>query len=169
MKWDSFQEKEERGPPEYRYDYYFPRGCYGFGLNIKKYGDNEDWLLMNGNANEWRIMYHGTKQHCVSSIVKNNLKTGQRNHYSDDFCVDEFKNQVKVRNGIYFSNNFNVCINDGYADYTQVCNKKFAVILMSRVNPRKIRQSERMKSVHYFVVNDSKDVRPYRILIHEKK
>ncbi|CAD8209648.1 unnamed protein product [Paramecium octaurelia] len=167
--WDGFPEKEQRGPSYHRYDYYFPRGCYGFGLNIKKYGDNQDWIQKNGNQNEWRILYHGTKQHFVSSIVKNNLKPGSNNGYSDNLCFDEFNNQVKVGIGIYFSNNFNVCIKDGYATYSQIGNKQFAVIFMSRVNPRKIKQSEGMKSHNYFVVNESKDIRPYRILLHEKK
>ncbi|CAK81269.1 unnamed protein product (macronuclear) [Paramecium tetraurelia] len=169
MSWDGFHEKEQRGPPYHRYDYYFPIGCYGFGLNVKKYGDNQDWILMNGNQNEWRIMYHGTKQHFVGGIVKSNLQPGTQNRCSNYTCLDEFNNQVKVGNGIYFSNNFNVCIKDGYANYTYIGDKQFAVIFMSRVNPKKIRQSSEMIPWQYFVINKSEDVRPYRILLHEKK
>ncbi|CAD8215289.1 unnamed protein product [Paramecium octaurelia] len=36
MSWDNFPKNEKRGPPNYRYDYYFPIGCYGFWLNIKE-------------------------------------------------------------------------------------------------------------------------------------
>ncbi|CAD8114254.1 unnamed protein product [Paramecium primaurelia] len=169
MKWSNFKEKEQRGPPDHRYDYYFPRGCYGFGLDIKKYGENQDWIQMDGNPNEWRIMYHGTIQNFVNSIVKNNLMPGLNNLYANDDCQDEFGNMIKVGNGIYFSNDFNVCTRDKYASYTQVLDKQFAVIFMTRVNPKKIRQSQKMKLKNYFVVNESKDVRPYRILLHEKK
>ncbi|CAD8209646.1 unnamed protein product [Paramecium octaurelia] len=169
MNWYGSTEKEQRGPPYHRYDYYFPRGCYGFGLNIKKYGDNQDWILMNGNQNEWRILYHGTKQHFVSSIVKNNLKPGSNNGYSQYKCQDEFKKEVNVGDGIYFSDQINICLKDGYATYTQVGKKQFAVICMSRVNPRKIRQCKEMEGKRYFVINNSEDVRPYRILLHEKK
>lgn len=38
MTWDHLPEFEERGPFNHRYNYYFPKGCYGFGLNITKYG-----------------------------------------------------------------------------------------------------------------------------------
>ena len=39
----------------------------------KKYdGGNDDWLAMNGNANEWAVAFHGVKwdvQQVVGSIV----------------------------------------------------------------------------------------------------
>ncbi|CAD8194885.1 unnamed protein product [Paramecium pentaurelia] len=168
MSWDGFHEKEQRGPPYHRYDYYFPIGCYGFGLNVRKYG-NDDWIKMDGNPNEWRILYHGTKNYAVNGIVKNNLQARSGQNYADFDCVDESGSKVKVGNGIYFSSDFHVCINHGYANYTQIGNKQFAVIFMSRVNPKKIRQSDQMKSIKYFVVNESIYVRPYRILLHEKK
>ncbi|CAD8099482.1 unnamed protein product [Paramecium primaurelia] len=170
MTWEGFKEKEQRGPFNNRYDYYFPKGCFGFGLNVKKYGDNQDWIQMNGNPNEWRIMYHGIKNYAVNSIIQNNLIPGQGNACALNDCIDEFGKTVKVGNGIYFSNDYNVCIKDGYANYVQVCNKQFAPILMSRVNPKKIRQGgDYMIKKQYFVVNNSIDVRPYRILLHEKK
>ncbi|CAK81270.1 unnamed protein product (macronuclear) [Paramecium tetraurelia] len=165
--WDIYPEKQQRGPPYHKYDYYFPIGCYGFGLNVAKYGYNQDWIQKNGNQNEWRIMYHGTKQHFVSSIVKTNLKPGSNNSYCDQLCFDEFNNQVKVGNGIYFSDKIEVCF--GYTNYTQIGNKQFAVIFMSRVNPREIRQSKEMIAQRFFVINNSEDVRPYRILLHQKE
>ncbi|CAD8109964.1 unnamed protein product [Paramecium sonneborni] len=169
MSWDGFHEKEQRGPPDHKYDYYFPIGCYGFGLNVKKYGYNQDWLKKDGNPNEWRIMYHGTKNFCVNSIIKNNLQPGQANYCKDFDCIDEFGKTVKLGVGIYFSNDFHVCINDGYSSYTQIGNKQFAVIFMSRVNPKKIRQAgDFMKKNNYFLINESKDVRPYRVLLYEK-
>ncbi|CAD8207454.1 unnamed protein product [Paramecium octaurelia] len=166
--WDGFKEKEQRGPAYHRYDYYFPRGCYGFGLNVKKYR-NDDWIKMDGNPNEWRIMYHGTKNLAVNSIVKNNLQPGQVNQHANDQCLDEFNKIVRVGCGIYFSNKVDVCINDRYGNHIDVGNKKIAVVFMSRVNPKKIRQSDKMKELDYFVINNSEDVRPYRILLHEKK
>ncbi|CAD8207554.1 unnamed protein product [Paramecium octaurelia] len=169
MSWDGFHEKEQRGPPYHKYDYYFPRGCYGFGLRVKNYG-NDDWIKMDGNPNEWRIMYHGTKQVAVRSITKDNLKPGKENYCAKYDCLDEDGKTVKVGNGIYFSNDFKVCINDGYASYTQIGSKQFAVIFMSRVNPKKVRHGGNyMRDNQYFVVNESQDVRPYRILLHEKK
>ncbi|CAD8111179.1 unnamed protein product [Paramecium primaurelia] len=168
MSWDGFHEKEQRGPPYHRYDYYFPIGCYGFGLKVKSDG-NDDWIKMDGNPNEWRIMYHGTKNQAVSAIVKTGLNClpNSRQAYDENYCIDEFGNKVNVGKGIYFSDRISVCL--GYCSYTQIGNKQFAVIFMSRVDPKKIRQSDRMKPINYFVVNKSEDVRPYRILLHEKK
>ncbi|CAD8209587.1 unnamed protein product [Paramecium octaurelia] len=172
MSWEGFKEKEQRGPAQHRYDYYFPRGCYGFGLNVKKYG-NDDWLKMDGNQGEWRILYHGTKQDAVNSITKTGLRAGYGQKHEDDQCKDENGKDVMVGEGIYFSDKYTVCIEDNYqlkyAQYTQVCNKQFAVIFMSRVDPKKVRQSSSMKKDNYFVVNESKYVRPYRILLHEKQ
>lgn len=49
---------------------------------------------MNGNSNEWRILYHGTNNFVVNAIVKNNLKPGQRNLYSNDDCIDLSGNRL---------------------------------------------------------------------------
>ncbi|CAK66803.1 unnamed protein product (macronuclear) [Paramecium tetraurelia] len=162
--WDGFHEKEQRGPSYHRYDYYFPRGCYGFGLNIKKYG-NDDWVKINGNINEWRILYHGTNQVAVNPIVRDNLTAGGGQFYKDDECINEFGKKVKVGKGIYFSDK--ISVSKEYSPPIQTGNKRFSIYFMSRVNPKKIRQSDRMKQKNYFVVNSSEDVRSYRILIQE--
>ncbi|CAK66749.1 unnamed protein product (macronuclear) [Paramecium tetraurelia] len=124
---------------------------------------------MDGNPKEWRIMYHGTNQGAVNSIIKNNLISGEKQHHQNDECINELGEKVKVGKGIYFSNDIKVCIDNQYAKYTQVGEKQFAPIFMSRVNPKKIKQSKMMKSKQFFVVNNSEDVRPYRLLLHEKK
>ncbi|CAD8129572.1 unnamed protein product [Paramecium sonneborni] len=171
MNRDDFCEKEQKGSPYGRYDYYFPKGCQGLGLNVEKYGKNQDWIQMDGNSEEWRILYHGTKNFCVNSIVKNNLKPGKNNGYKDHDCKNEFGEPQKAGIRIYFSDKINVCLSPqyGYAPHIQVGEKQFAVLFMTRVNPKKIRQSISMQQINYFVVNESKDVRPYRILLHEKK
>ncbi|CAK87303.1 unnamed protein product (macronuclear) [Paramecium tetraurelia] len=132
------RKKEQRGPPYHRYDYYFPIGCYGFGLNVEKqvkqYGN--DWLKTDGNPNEWRIMYYGTKQAAVNQILRNNLIAGGAQDYQNTECIDEFGNKVKVGRGIYFSDRLSV--SKGYKNPVQTGNKKFSVYFMSRVNPRKL-------------------------------
>ncbi|CAD8117344.1 unnamed protein product [Paramecium sonneborni] len=169
MVWDGFKDFELRGPSDKRYEYYFPKGCQGFGLNIDKYGKDQNWIKMNGNKNEWRILYHGTKNECVKDIIISHLKPGQRNQYSKYQCINEEGEIVKVGTGIYFSDKVEVCVNDGYATPIDINGRKFSAIFMTRVNPKKIRQSESMKQSRYFVVNNSEDVRQYRILIYEQK
>ncbi|CAD8156961.1 unnamed protein product [Paramecium octaurelia] len=169
MVWDGFQESQKRGPLDQSYDYYFPKGCCGFGLDITKYGNDQNWIKMDGNKDEWRILFHGTKNENVNNIITSTLKEGFSNVYAKDSCKDEFGNNVLVENGIYFSDKFKVCVDKGYATPIQVSNKKFSAIFMTRVNPKKIRQSDRMKEQRYFVVNRSEDVRQYRVLIYEAK
>ncbi|CAD8152198.1 unnamed protein product [Paramecium octaurelia] len=161
MRWDNFPKKEERGPPGYRYHYYFPKGCQGFGLKLDENEyKNMNWIKMDGNEEEWRILFHGTKQHCVAGITKDKLKGGQNQVYENDICEDRGR-------GIYFSDKIKVCLHPYYASPVQVGQKQFSVIFMSRANPTKIRQSPEMKKERYFVVNYSADVRPYRILLKE--
>ncbi|CAD8131119.1 unnamed protein product [Paramecium sonneborni] len=61
-----------------------------------------------------------------------------------------------------FSDKSSICLY--YAPYTEYCG-----IFMSRFNTEKIRQSQRMKKFNYFVINNSENVRPYRILLYVKK
>ncbi|CAK66727.1 unnamed protein product (macronuclear) [Paramecium tetraurelia] len=138
MGLDGFRQKVQRGPPYHRFEYYFPIGCYGFGLNVDKYVKQygNDWLKKDGNLNEWRIMYYGTKQAAVNQILRNNLIAGGAQDYQNTECIDEFGNKVKVGRGIYFSDRLSV--SKGYKNPVQTGNKKFSVYFMSRVNPRKL-------------------------------
>ena len=38
-----------------------PKGYFRLGLSVSKKfdGGNDDWLMMNGNPNEWAVGYHG--------------------------------------------------------------------------------------------------------------
>ena len=61
MTWKNFsKESEERGPSKHRYSYFFPKTCLGYGLQVSNKYENDNWLKMDGNPNEWRILYHGT-------------------------------------------------------------------------------------------------------------
>jgi RNA:NAD 2'-phosphotransferase (TPT1/KptA family) len=53
-------------------------GYFGYALNVKnKYGDNNKWLGMDGNDEEWRILYHGTKHEFLKNIVRGGLREGK--------------------------------------------------------------------------------------------
>lgn len=69
---------EKRGPPDHRYNYYFPVGWKGYALNTSSLKtDNDNWLKMDGNSEEWRIFYHGTSQGGMKKIPKEGLKAGE--------------------------------------------------------------------------------------------
>ena len=67
----------------------------------------------------------------------------------------------KVGRGIYCSPHFQVCLS-GYSSPVTVQGKNYHLILQCRVNPKKIK----VCSNHtYWVINDSKDIRPYGVLL----
>ncbi|CAD8125354.1 unnamed protein product [Paramecium sonneborni] len=162
MTWKNFQESSQRGPLQKKYTYYFPKTCVGYGLQVANKYENDNWLKMDGNPGEWRILFHGTKQEFIVDITIGGLRAGTQQFYQNDQCL---LTGQKIGVGIYFSDKIEVCRK--YATPVKVDNKNISVYFMSRVRPEAIRQSERMKKINYFVVNDSKDIRPYRILLEE--
>jgi len=61
--WDhhKFGDYDNRGPKARPQPYFFPIGWKGYALNVEgRYGDNDNWLMMNGNEEEWYVMFHGT-------------------------------------------------------------------------------------------------------------
>jgi hypothetical protein len=58
-----------------------------------------------------------------------------------------------------------VCL--GYTSKTVIGSKSFVLVFQSRVNPKAIRVSKSMEQSGVFVVNETKDIRPYRILLNE--
>ena len=64
------------------FQYYFPRGYFGIGLNVKHYdnGDNV-WLDMH-NENQWVVLMHGTSLKSLDNdkgIVKSGFSLDQSN------------------------------------------------------------------------------------------
>lgn len=45
------------------FPYYFPRGWKGLALNVSGIYDdnNNNWLMMDSNPEEWCVLYHGTR------------------------------------------------------------------------------------------------------------
>jgi len=63
MTWEIFNygTTENRGAKDKPQPYFFPIGWKGFALNVSgKYGENDNWLKMDGNKEEWYVMFHGT-------------------------------------------------------------------------------------------------------------
>jgi len=155
--------------------YYSPKGWIGFGLKVTgKYDNgNDDWLGYEGNKNEWAVAYHGVGimkglEKAVGNIYKGGYKIGPNQAYKDDENANQPGKKVGI--GIYCSPSPKVL--EQYADYgessTVFKGKKFIMGFMMRVKPDKIRYSEKQKD--YWVLNPTTDeMRPYRILIKEKK
>ena len=164
---------EERGG----LPYYSPKGWMGFGLKVTgKYDNgNDDWLECNGNKNEWAVAYHGvgssmaaSLEEAVGNICKGGYKIGKSQEYKDKENAN--KPGTKVGIGIYCSPR--PLDLEQYADYykssTVIKGEHYIMGLMMRVKPDKIRYYKNIPN--YWVLNPTTDeMRPYRILVKEKK
>ena len=73
MLWNDFVfgNYDDRGPYGKTQPYFFPVGWHGYGLNVAgKYGNNDNWLKMDNNKEEWYVMFHGTNFRAAPNILK---------------------------------------------------------------------------------------------------
>jgi len=155
--------------------YNSPKGWMGFGLKVKgKYDKgNDDWLGCDGNKNEWAVAYHGVGiskglEIVMGNIYKSGFKTGPGQVYKDKENVNKLGTKVGI--GIYCSPKPSVL--EQYAKFgetsTVIQNNHFIMGFMMRVKPDKIRYPKEKKD--YWVLNPTtNEMRPYRILVKEKK
>jgi len=152
---------EQRGGNEY-----IPPldGWVGIGLSVlNKYDNgNNDWLAYENIRGEFSIGYIG---------IYNLWNDKNRIIYD----LNEFSRDINImeRNNLYYSNIFNygdgICVfqNPEYAEnstgYIEILGYKIKILLMCRVNPRKIRICD---SPPCWILNPTSDeIRPYRILV----
>jgi len=160
-------------------DYIPPlNGWYGIGLNVRnKYdkGDNT-WLDYSNNKGEFAIAYLG-----INNLLNEKSRMiGDLNNFSRDiknFMRDKiYKDEENIRSSGLFGKLFSskcgngICLfqNPEYAENSagiiEVLGERIKIILMCRVNPKKIRQPKRFPQ--FWILNPTPDeVRPYRILI----
>ena len=155
-----------------------PYEWFGYGLKVLNNYDNmnNDWLACNNNPNEWAVAYHGVGgKNCgtvfknVNSIVKNNLIPGIRQRYENVDNIREwtiFQGYHKCGRGVYLTPIIEEA--EKYAETEYFLGKAFKLIMMCRVNPKKIREPDRGNENPFWILNgNSKEIRPYRILIKE--
>ena len=160
--------------------YYPPYEWHAYGLKVLNNYDNmnNDWLACNNNPNEWAVAYHGVggkRGKCgsvfknVVSIVQNNLAPGERQFYEKYDNIRQItKDQgyIKCGRGVYLTPIIKEA--EYWAEKEKFSKKKFKLIMMCRVNPKKIREPDRGNDNPYWILNgNSEEIRPYRILIKE--
>ena len=154
-------------------DYIPPLGWFGYGLKVNgKYDNgNNNWLGMIGeNDGEFAVAYFG-----ISNIYgnKNNMKLFFKEIISQDALKmgyeQTYKNDIDLRNpsqkcgsGIYLFQN--PVIAENTAGIINIAGVRYKILLMCRVNPKRIRQPVGFKDC--WILNSSPfEIRPYRILI----
>jgi len=155
--------------------YYQPKGWIRIGLRVSgKYGDNDRWLAMDGNQDEWAVGFHG-----LTDISKTNLIVNGNLISKDDWNhgCQSYKNiNMNTNNlyplcgkGVYFGDKIQVCENNGYTGSCTFAGKKVKLAFQCRLNPKEIRITHYSPSQAYIVPNQRNDnydnIRPYGILL----
>jgi hypothetical protein len=146
-----------------------PYGWIGIGLNVLgKYDNgNDEWLTNNTNSSKWAIAYHGLSSKNKADIIKKLLKyiivkkDLKKAISKIGETVNDKRNWGKVGEGIYLTPNIRIA--ESCTKIISFNNKKYKVLLMSRVYIKGIREPE---DSHFWVL-DEKDIRMYRILFKE--
>ena len=162
------QNKRKRGGE----DYIPPSNEWiGIGLNVNNKYDkgNNTWLGKNNKNGEYSVAYYGI----------NNSENLTKNNMDSIFEIKTIFNDEKdIRNTGFFGSIFgnNKCGNgvilfqnpqfaENYASIIKISNnEQIKVLIMCRVNPKKIRQPQTFKN--FWILNlTTEEIRPYRILI----
>ena len=153
-----------------------PIGWYGYGLKVfGKYDNgNNIWLDYQGLDGEFAIAYFGLSNiygnaknlnHFLNEINSEQvLKMGYEQIYKNDTNIkDKSKKEYeKCGCGVYLYQNPEIAENT--ASIIDIGGVRYKVLLMCRVNPKKIRQPQGFKDC--WILNPTPaEVRPYRILI----
>ena len=150
-------------------DYIPPIGWDGYGLKVKGKFDNGDdtWLNCENKEGEFSVAYFGlSKIHEKNKELLNKydskgvLKMVSEQTYQND---NDVKNKgIKCGSGSYLFQDPKIAENT--AGIVDVGGVRYKLLLMCRVNPKKIRQPEGFQKC--WILNSSLDeIRPYRILV----
>ena len=151
--------------------YYPPLGWIGIGLKVMdKYEDNI-WIGMENCEGEWSVAYHGVghkkKSNEIKQIAKNIYKGGFKKGSGQyhEHCNDLNHPGKKVGEGVYCTPKIEKA--EGYAGIVDIEGRHYKLVLMVRVNPKKIRYCEHRERDYWVVSGTTDDIRPYRILYKE--
>jgi len=156
------------------FPYYQPLTWKRYGIKVIGRYENDNWLAMNGNNEEWAVGFHGLRnKDCINNIINNGLlTTGAGQAYSTS--LDTRTNQICGR-GAYLSNHIEVC-EIGYCVFIPFNNNRYKIAFQCRLRPNSIRIPMKSSDIpgkggnpvwdnDYWIVNNSNDIRPYGILL----
>ena len=144
-----------------------------YGLNVLVIYENDDWIKIDGNENEWAVAYHGTKCYAIKIIC-------QKNAYSSCQGMKDWKfwsSSVEGATAQVCSNNKNlnpfsqakyeVCGEGAYCSphLSYANGYSDGTIIMCRVNLKKMRIPQGYEENEWITNGSSDEIRPCRILI----
>lgn len=152
---DNLEGQFTRGPLNIRdirqyIGYNKPLGFVGIALDVPAGA----WLSKNGGDNEWMVAYHGTGLQATESILREGLRAGPGQAFRNNQNRNPLSANGPIGVGIFCTPNLPEAI---------AHNKATAVtcILQCRVNPRALKIADDIN----WVVNETANIRPYRLLL----
>lgn len=164
----SYRRSGGNGPSYGVKTYIPPIGWTAIGLKVlNMFGDNV-WLGTSNAEGEWYVGYHGIKtKDSIKSICLNGFLAGPNQSCRNDDNSNFFnKNLYRTcGEGAYFAQHIDDA--NSYANNIAYNGRNYRVIFMCRLNPKKIRISNKGTDKDYMLANSYSydEVRPYRILV----
>ena len=93
------------------------------------------------------------------------LRAGRRQLHKKDQAINQ--PGTVVGEGIYGSPHLEVCLGFAEDDPVEVEGKKYRLVLQCRVRPEAIKVCQQKQT--YWVINESKDIRPYGVVLVEEE
>jgi ribosomal protein S27AE len=161
------------------FKYFQPLTWKRYGIKvIGRYPDDPEdkWITMDNSPTEWAVGFHGLRNFRdlppINEIINNSLKTdGSGQVHEKKICT---KTGVICGKGAYLTNHIEVA--EGYCHSVDFNNKKYIVAFQCRLKPDKIKIPEKKGDEiekrndpdwnnDYWIINESRDIRPYGILL----
>jgi hypothetical protein len=155
-------------------DYHFPFGWKRMALKMSSFGFTDlSWLTMNNSPNEWSMAYHGIgsdPENTLKKIINDSsgkLKQGPRQACAKSKDINERGEGCgkECGVGVYCTNKIETA--ERYTTQVDLNGEKVKIVLQCRINPKKFRNSGHIDNGggHYYIINNSEDIRPYGILL----
>ena len=130
---------------------------------------NNIWLGEKGNKEgEWAIAYHGVGKgnvfKKVLSIINDNLREGPGQLLKKNNTVINKDKFNTCQEGVYLAPDIDEA--ERYADKIKlgVFKRNFQFVIMTRVNPKTIRDPA-IFPVNWILKGNDEEIRPYRLLV----
>ena len=157
----------------YKEIYNPPYGWMGVALNVEELYQNQDLTWLNKDSRLWAICYYGydfrnnfdLNQNCqiIKDIINKNVLP--KSNFSIKFNYSDIRNNgKKIGNGYYLSPYIEIA--EKYSGIISLNQKKYKIVLMAKVLIEKIKEPD---DGTFWIVQDIKNIRFYRILFKEVK
>ena len=148
-------------------EYLKPFGWIGIGLKVKGKFDNgnNNWLDNKNESGEFAVASLDLKNNIIENILiqNENKNINLNNSFIKPNIFNKQQPQFsETTDGIFLFENPETVEN--YSEIINIFGLKLKIILMCRINPKKIRKSEKFPGC--CILNPTtEEIRPYRILI----